>query len=205
MENSQIAWGRIMILIGGALFIGLVIVLHWLSPEFLPARHGLSQYALGDYGFLMTIAYLVFALALGGAAYRVIVEFPEPASAKFGTFLLLLAAFSFLFAGLLPADPGDVAESMLGKIHQISLRSGLFMILLGAISVSLKMWALPSVFGKVGLGLALVIVGVSYWANGAPEGLAGWPQRALFGAIILWLFAVAFAPSGDRRQNVGES
>jgi len=44
------------------LFLVIVIALHGLSPEFSPVSHFISEYALGPYGTLASVAFLAGGL-----------------------------------------------------------------------------------------------------------------------------------------------
>ena len=50
-------------LIAVALFITLLAVLHIIEPEFEPSKHLISEYELGRFGWLMSLAF--FSLGIG--------------------------------------------------------------------------------------------------------------------------------------------
>ena len=59
-----------------ALSVGLVVLLHFLEPEFDPSWRMLSEYSLGRYGLLMRVAFIAagtsviaVAIALSGSAW----------------------------------------------------------------------------------------------------------------------------------------
>ncbi len=59
-----------------ALSVGLVVLLHYLEPEFDPSWRMLSEYSLGRYGVLMRVAFIAggtsviaVAVALAGSAW----------------------------------------------------------------------------------------------------------------------------------------
>jgi Protein of unknown function (DUF998) len=100
------------------LFVVLVGALHILRPETNPMTRAVSYYALGSYGFLMSIAFLLSGLAgiaLTGGLFH--------ASAKghrSTTGLILLGIWSVTLAllALFPLDaPG--APITIGAIHGI--------------------------------------------------------------------------------------
>ncbi len=52
-------------LMGIAYFVIVIVSLHFLRPDLNPISHPTSEYAVGPYGFLMTITLFLFALSLG--------------------------------------------------------------------------------------------------------------------------------------------
>ena len=46
-----------------AVFLGLLVVLHFFKPEFDPSWRFVSEYAIGDFGWLMKAAFFSLALS----------------------------------------------------------------------------------------------------------------------------------------------
>ena len=167
---------------------GLIIALHFVEQDYIPTRHGLSQYALSQSGLYMQAAFAALALAVFTLGYRVVVEFPSEASSKFGAFLMVLAGFSFFSLAFILPDPGDAADSIGGKIHLFSLRMAINLVILGAILISAQLQ--PSVKPLPGWGalaLALAIWGARIWERGAAEGISALQQRIVFVFIVVWV------------------
>lgn len=64
MRNSRFA-SRVAIA-GVALFIALLLSLHILEPQFDPATRLISEYELGRYGWMMSMAFMSLGIAVGG-------------------------------------------------------------------------------------------------------------------------------------------
>jgi hypothetical protein len=47
-----------------AVFTALLALMHLLRTDLNPVERMMSEYAVGDYGFLMTLAFLVMAVAV---------------------------------------------------------------------------------------------------------------------------------------------
>ncbi len=171
-----------------AAFAALLVAAHLLMPEYIPARHTLSQYALGPVGWILPAAFVCLAGSVVSLGYALVVELGAASGSRWGAFLLLLAGFCFVFVALFPADPGDAAASVGGKLHAFTLNLGIWTFLVGALLVSRQMSALGD---RVGVILIFVAWMVEFWARGAAEGLAGLPQRVLFGVFVVWLGWVA--------------
>jgi hypothetical protein len=48
---------------GAATFVVLLAALHFIKPELDPSWHFISEYAIGDYGWIMVLAFLSLALS----------------------------------------------------------------------------------------------------------------------------------------------
>ena len=48
---------------GTATLVVLLAALHFIKPELDPSWHFISEYAIGDYGWMMVVAFLSLALS----------------------------------------------------------------------------------------------------------------------------------------------
>jgi hypothetical protein len=169
----------------------LILALHWLDPQYLPARHTLDQYMLGAYGWLMRLAFLFLAAAVCGLAYSLIVE--KPGASRLGAFLLLLAGFGFLFSALFPPGPGGVASLLTEQVHAGSLRMARLAAALGALAVAWK--ARRGRLGWLNLLVAAGLAAAWIWLRLAPEGLAGWQDRVHIAVLAIWTMTLSASSS----------
>jgi hypothetical protein len=95
-------------------FFALLAVLHVLEPEF-NSGHLISEYQLGDYGFLMSLAFcllgasaLLVALSLGPRLHT--------RSGRIGWWGLLVIGAAFFISGAFP----PVQTPVVGNLHGIS-------------------------------------------------------------------------------------
>lgn len=103
-------------LIGICLFSTLIIILHFLPTGYNPLRSPTSAYAVGKYGFLMTMAFLSmsvgsFALLMG--MYKGISKRPG-----LGLILFGIWAIGVLIAMIFPIAPEGTAPTRSGNIHE---------------------------------------------------------------------------------------
>jgi hypothetical protein len=96
-------------------FLGLLTILHVLEPEF-NSGHMISEYQLGDYGFLMSLAFcllgasaLLLALSLGPRL--------RTRGGRVGWSGLLIVGAAFFIAGVFPPTQMPV---IIGYLHGIS-------------------------------------------------------------------------------------
>ena len=54
-QAKQVAWLALIAIGGIVYFIVAVVVLHFLRPEYNPINHAVSNYAVGPYGYLITL------------------------------------------------------------------------------------------------------------------------------------------------------
>ena len=67
-QPNPLIWAARLAVAGPLLCIALVAVLHVLEPE-VNDSNAVSEYALGDYGWLMNIAFFLGAAGIGALAF----------------------------------------------------------------------------------------------------------------------------------------
>ena len=55
---------------GAATFVVLLAALHFIKPELDPSWHFVSEYAIGDYGWIMVLRFFPWLLALSACSQR---------------------------------------------------------------------------------------------------------------------------------------
>jgi hypothetical protein len=116
MNNSTIARIAAHLSLGlSAAFLALLALLHVLEPQF-NSGHLISEYQLGDWGFLMSLAFcllgagtLMLALSLGPRL--------RTSGGRVGWWGLLVIGAAFFFAGVFPPVQTPV---IIGYLHGIS-------------------------------------------------------------------------------------
>src|SRR5262249_29180277 len=83
-----------------AYFVIVLIILHILEREFDPRFRFMSEYALGDHGWLMTTAFVALGLAPFVAAIGLRNVYQPSRSTLIGLGLLLIAAIFLWLAGI---------------------------------------------------------------------------------------------------------
>jgi hypothetical protein len=123
-------------LIGICLFVILIIVLHFLPTGYDALRRPTSEYAVGKYGFFMTIAFLgmsVGSFALVAGLYKGISRRP-----KLGLILLCIWAIGVLVAMIFPIDAEGAPSTTNGTIHETNGPITFMSLTIGAILVSIS-------------------------------------------------------------------
>ncbi|MDF2477066.1 MAG: hypothetical protein K0S24_2549 [Sphingobacterium sp.] len=124
MTNNMQSLSKISIT-GSILFIFLLLLLHLVKQEVDPTWQPISEYALGDKGWMMRLAFLSMALSIGTATI-ISFKFYKKVLGRIGSILLAISCIGFLLAGLFNTDPATTSHEDMtstGTIH--SLGAGL--------------------------------------------------------------------------------
>jgi Protein of unknown function (DUF998) len=98
-----------------ASFLALLVVLYSLEPEFNPP-HLISEYELGRFGYLMTLAFC--GLGVGSLLLaRALRSDAQTKSGRVGTWWLVLIGVAYIGAGIFAPNPGPVIDS---RLHGLS-------------------------------------------------------------------------------------
>lgn len=176
-------------LCGLILFVVIVCLLHFLRADKNPLSCFVSEYAVGNYSWLMTIAFysLAFAatLLLRGLLLNI-------TSSKTSKITLSIFCVGMLLVAIFPTDIPGAVPTVRGLIHGfaalIALTSlGISMIAWGIVfkkNNTLKKLATPSIFyGLVSLVLLIIFVA-------SPISYRGLTQRLLLACDVSCLFWV---------------
>ncbi|MCC7297286.1 MAG: DUF998 domain-containing protein [Bacteroidia bacterium] len=103
--------------IGFGVSLFLLVLLHFLKPEFNPLTRNLSEYANGKYGFLMILFFLFNALGFVGMAFHSYRIFTHRAYRAIASFLFLVCAFSAVILSIFPLNLIDSPSNTSSYIH----------------------------------------------------------------------------------------
>lgn len=188
------------------LFLILLAALHAIKPELDPSWRFISEYAIGDYGWIMRLAFVSLALSCASLA---IALWPQTngIAGKIGLLLLLISAVGMAMAGIFTTDPITPSRNAMttsGRLHELGVTLDLTPFAALLISWSLirrnPAWssarrALLWTAGLPLLGLIMFIGSVSLMLPSGgefgPEVLVGWPNRFLMVTYCVWLITVA--------------
>ena len=123
-EPRPLIWAARVAVAGPLLCITLVALLHVLEPE-VNDSDAVSEYALGDFGWLMNVAFFSGAAGIGALAFVLHRSLTRSRAAVVGIVLLLLAAVAWVFLGAGNIDPEGADSTTHGLIHGIGFLLGL--------------------------------------------------------------------------------
>lgn len=202
---------------GAATFVVLLAALHFIKPELDPSWHFISEYAIGDYGWIMVLAFLSLALSYVSLFVAIRPQLRTIAG-RIGLALLLVSALGLTIATVFTTDPITVSEDAVtteGNLHNLGGTLGIAMPFAAAL-ISWKLGRNPAWSSARrpllwATGLALVAFLVSFVSLGVmvsqsggkfgPDVLVGWPNRFEILAYSVWLMTVAWQAVKLRRQG----
>jgi hypothetical protein len=192
---------------GAATFALLLAALHFIKPELDPSWHFISEYAIGEYGWIMVLAFLSLALAYASLLVAIRSQLRTIAG-RIGLALLLLSALGLTIAAIFTTDPITVSENAVtteGTLHNLGGTLGIAMpfaaVLIGWRLARNPAWSSARRPLLWATGLALVAFLVSFVSLSVmvsrsggefgPDVLVGWPNRIEIVAYSVWLMVVA--------------
>jgi hypothetical protein len=200
---------------GGLVSLILLGALHVLRPDLDPSWHVISEYAVGEYGWLMALCFLSMAI---GSASLLVTLLPQvrTVGGRIGLAFLLFAALGLAMAAMFPMDPITVAPEDVttsGRMHGVAGAIGVPGMVVSAVVLSyalrkkplwapfrLRLLALAHVtwvsFALLGVFLAILMQRHTMsgpWA-------VGWANRLLMYAYGGWVMIAAWPATGKRRS-----
>lgn len=103
----------------GVLFVLLLGSLHMLEPEFDPTWHFVSEYALGNFGWMMHLAFFMLATSLVSAGVMLSSQI-RTVMGYIGLAVLGIGAIGLFIAAVFTTDPiatSQEAATFSGKMH----------------------------------------------------------------------------------------
>src|SRR5690349_25078771 len=81
-------------------YLAALIILHLIEPDYNPLSRTLSEYAVGQYGFVMTSAFFARGFALLALAIGLYQGVTPPGRSRVGIVLLCLSVVTTLITGI---------------------------------------------------------------------------------------------------------
>lgn len=185
-------------------FIILLALLHVLKSEIDPSWNFISEYQVGAFGWLMSLAFLALAMScifLSLALWREL-----NLAGKIGVVMLMLSATGMIIAAIFKTDPLNTTPELVtqsGKLHQLGAM--LDQIPFAAIFISIALfrkkewpvnrWSLIIAVILVWFGLIYFVasIRIQFPSDGkfGPNVLVGWQNRIMIVTQALWLMIVS--------------
>ena len=198
-------------------FLVLLASLPIIEPEFDPSWRFMSEYALGNYGWVMMIGF--FSLALSCAAlFAAIRSQISTKGGKIGLGFLLVVAAALVAAGIFPQDPVTAKPDELtthGNLHGLAAMVGIPGFAVAAVLISLSLVRNQAWFSArrsllwmanlywIALVAMFVYLGVALPQAGGfgPGVYVGWFNRLVVLAQCAWLMTVAWHATQLSKQT----
>jgi hypothetical protein len=179
--------------------------LHVLSPEFNPSSRMVSEYALGNFSWVLSLMFLAWALSCV-ALFFAVKSHAKTIGGKFGRGFLLLSALGMSMAAVF-----DVNHNLHGLAAMIGMPALPFAAVL--ISVSLRRQSSFASTRRLLIGTAIltwvslilmnvaIFTGFSQTGEANPGAWFGWANRFLIVAYTIWLMVVAWRTLNLRQSH----
>jgi len=190
-------------------FLFLVAALHFIKPEFASSWRFLSEYAIGNNGWIMKLAFFCLSASCIAGSISVRSQVRTKAG-KIGVWLLFIVGLFIIVAGFFVMDPITTGRDELttqGKLHGMASMIGVPGLSIAAMLISFSLadknpyWAsakaplkLATYFCLISLVVmfATVFIGLSKTGGTfGPDVFAGWANRLLVVSWCIWLVLIA--------------
>lgn len=176
-------------------FVVALLALHLLRPDYEPRSHFISDYAVGDFGWIMTAAFLALSGACCSLGLGLAIDGPKSILARVGTLLLGVAAIGLVLTAIYETDLPGAPYTRSGDIHEMTFRVNTLSLIFGSLFLSVSFGSSPRWRGfrptalfLFGLVAIAVVIQFMTLHKGAPYGLA---NRFFCAVLVSWLLATA--------------
>lgn len=194
----QVRWLGTTAACGVLYFFAAVAVLHFLRPDYDPISRVASNYAVGPYGWLMTIAFFAFAWSLFALALGFYLSQVPTRRYLTASVLLGIAGLGLVGSGIFPTDvtTDDSPSTPVGFIHIFSGVISFICIVAAALLLSRRFkqdkWWQPFYAPAFSLALASLAGFAAFFVIKAMQlPIGGLGERVFLGLVLLWIFVTA--------------
>ena len=195
-------------------FIIILAMLHVIKPEIEPSWNFISEYQVGRFGWVMSLAFIMLGLACIFLALALWTDINIVG--KIGLVMLILSAAGMFIAAIFKTDPLGTSQEAVttsGTLHQLGAM--LDQIPFGAVLITLALfrkkewrvnrWMLLGSLILVWFGLIYFIasIRIHFPADGkfGPNVLVGWQNRIMIATQALWIILIANGVNRQKRQS----
>jgi len=196
----------------------LLAALHVIKPEFDPSWRMVSEYAIGEHGWVMRLAFLSLAFSFA-SLFVAIRSQTRTVGGRIGLAVLLASAAAMSAAAVFAIDPIAASKDELtthGNLHALASMIGVPGLPVAAVLISRglarnRAWssARRSLLWSANLtwiSVLLIVLTLAVMLPQAggkfgPDVLIGWPNRLMIVAYCAWLMVVAWRVAQLTRQR----
>ena len=205
----MIAYAYVSMLLA-VIFLVILILLHFLKPEFNPTWRMISEYEIGRFGWMMRLAFFCWGASLLSLSIVIRSSLEGSLSGIIGFWWFLLLTIALLGAGVFKTN--DITDNTPNPANTLHALCGAIVILTFPIAATivrnglLQNDAWMAVRGQLTWGTVLVWLGlVSFFASimisrvidpsagrVGPQVYLGWPNRFMVFTYLIWLVLIAY-------------
>lgn len=142
-----------------ALSFLLFISLHFLKADYDIRTYMVSHYAIGKYGWVMTLSFLIWSAGLASLTTSLLLSEPSPWHRKIGAAFLFVASAGLIVSAMYKTELPGMPDTPDGHVHDMSFLVNVFSIL---IAVPLISFGLRSpvwkIFRPAAITLSILVV-----------------------------------------------
>lgn len=192
-ENSRgAAWAGALVVGGIVLYVIITAVAQTLPPHYSPITQAESDLAVGPYGWLMTIAFVLRGLIAVALIVGLRRELAPQARSTFGLALIALWAAGDILLAIFRTDVAPAHATLHGLIHLIVAFAVFIAVALGELRSAQVLgadprWALlrPWLLAIASAALLALLI---FFLVGTASGFFGLFERLFLGLALLWMF-----------------
>ncbi len=191
------------------LFLIILLLLHFLKPEFDPSWRMISEYEIGSFGWMMRLAFFSWGASILALLITIWPSLTSTGGIISRWWMILIVAALF-GAGIFKTDPiTEITASLVNRLHALC---GAIVILTFPIAGTLAAHSLlkniswqPGAgwltfvtvliwLGMVGYFTSVIVARIRNPLAGTKNGpivYQGWPNRFLAVTYLLWIIVVA--------------
>jgi hypothetical protein len=181
----------------GVAFLCILSLLHVWEPEYNPP-HLISEYQLGPFGWLMSLAY--FCLGAASTALFAATRQQIHTKSRFGTWGLLVIGVAYFVAGIFPPDRQRFLVGLLHGMGGLAVIFGSPIVYIFVSRGFAANEASKTVPRPLAWTAALTWLSLSLFygsivasrASGSGSIAVGWTNRYMITTFVLWLLVAAF-------------
>jgi len=178
-----------------AYFAFAIVALHFLRPDLNPLSRPTSEYAVGEYGFLMSTAFFSMSVASFSLLIGLYKGISKPAQSRIGLILLGIWGTGVLVAMMFPINREGTDLTTVNIIHRTNGPLIFLCLSVGAVLISRRVrlddkWR-P--FYHTALTLSLIMLALFFITGAniaAKSGFEGLCQRTFLLVFVTWFISM---------------
>ncbi|HEX3722982.1 MAG TPA: DUF998 domain-containing protein [Nitrolancea sp.] len=194
-DHEMAVWLARLTIAGIVLYLILDVIAQLLPPHYSPIHQAESDLAVGHYGYVMTINFVVRGFLSFALLFSLTHELPLPAHSRFGQIALgIWSAGAFLLA-LFPADVTSGHHTFHGVVHIVVAVIAFASVATAEVLISRKLsttnWPAKTraLFTTLALWTALTLLLLAL--SSARPRVGGLFERLFIASALLWMLMVA--------------
>jgi Protein of unknown function (DUF998) len=187
-----------VVIVGIILAVLLEVIVQLLPPHYNPLSQSESDLAVGPYGFLMALNFVIRGLLILIFLVAFIGVIPKEGQSRSGLILLAVSAIGKLIIAFVATDLTSPPQTLHGTIHALVALASFFCGALGILLLSLSLRHVPNVHpsqhflvGLASVTLVWSVIVIGTVVVSSHIGVWGLLERIFDGLFYLWILIVS--------------